>query len=293
MSTKEIKHENGIKVTSKTEGFLFQPNTIYLGDCIEVMKNFPSGSIDLIYADPPYNLSGKGLTWVEESGERRKKAGGNYYMMKEEWDMFEESAYRNFSIAWLKECKRILKSGASIYVSCTYHNVGELLVIMKNLSLKCLNVIVWEKTNPHPSLTRRMFTHACEFVLYFAKGKNWIFNYDAIKKFSDNSKQLRDVWRFPLCQGKERIKGPNGRAAHPTQKPEALLERIIRASSNPGDLILDPFLGTGTTAVVAEKLGRKWIGIENKKKYVDLSIQRLSKVQKSLLEGVITNGKRR
>lgn len=259
-------------------------NHIYQGDCIKILnEKIDSESIDLIYADPPYNLSGKGLRWIEKNNERRKKSGGNYYMMKEEWDMFEESAYQKFSIAWLKECKRALKPGGSIYVSCTYHNVGDLLVIMKNLGLKCLNVIVWEKTNPHPNLTRRMFTHASEFVLYFAKGKNWVFNYDEMKKFSGNGKQLKDVWKFPLCQGKERVKGPNGRAAHPTQKPEALLERLIRASSKPGDLVLDPFLGTGTTAVVAERLDRKWIGIENNKKYVDMAKKRLSRLQKQLV----------
>lgn len=272
-----------IRVIREDNKFNFQHNVIYFGDSRNIMKHFPEESVDLIYADPPYNLSGNGLTWTDRSKNSRKKAGGDFYMMKEDWDTFEESVYRNFSIEWLREAKRVLKAGGSIYVSVTYHNVGELLVIMKGLGLKCLNVIVWEKTNPHPNLTRRMFTHSSEFVLFFAKDKNWTFNYEEMKQFGGNGKQLRDVWKFPLCQGKERIKGSSGRAAHPTQKPEALLERIIRASSEPGDLVLDPFLGTGTTAVVADRLSRKWIGIENQQSYIDLAVARLKNAQRALI----------
>ncbi len=268
-----------IDATRNLDNLSFQSQTFYLGDCIEVMKRFPSDSIDLVYADPPYNLSKHGLKWADHNGQKRQKSGGNYYMMKEAWDMFPESDYRQFSVGWLKETTRLLRPGGSIYVSCTYHNVGDLLVILRELELKCLNIIVWEKTNPHPNLTRRMFTHSCEFVLFFAKGKNWTFNYEDMKGFSKNGGQMKDVWHLPLCQGRERIKRDDRRAAHPTQKPEALLERIILASSKQGDLVLDPFSGTGTTAFVAERFGRRWIGIDNNMNYISLSVERLRKVQ--------------
>lgn len=271
-----------IDATRDLDNLPFQSNTFYLGDCIEVMKRFPSESIDLIYADPPYNLSKHGLKWADNNGPNRRKAGGNYYMMKETWDMFSESDYRQFSVEWLKEAERLLRPGGSIYISCTYHNVGDLLVILKELELKCLNIVVWEKTNPHPNLTRRMFTHSCEFVLFFAKGKNWTFNYEEMKGFSKNGGQMKDVWHLPLCQGAERIKRDDGRATHPTQKPVALLERIILASSEQGDLVLDPFSGTGTTAFVAERFGRRWIGIDNNTNYISLSVERLRKVQAAL-----------
>jgi len=276
---RESKPITVIDATSDLDSLPFRPCVLYRGDCIEVMKCFPDESIDLVYADPPYNLSRHGLKWSDKQGAGRRKSGGNYYMMKETWDMFEESDYRRFSVQWLAEVKRLLKPGGSLYVSCTYHNVGELLVILRDLGLKCLNVIVWEKTNPHPNLTRRMFTHSSEFVLFFAKGKKWTFHYEEMKKYSANGGQLKDVWRLPLCQGAERIRRADGRAAHPTQKPQALLERIISASSRRGDLVLDPFLGTGTTALVAEQLGRKWIGIENDTNYISLSVERLKKVQ--------------
>lgn len=282
MCYQEVKPIAVIDATSNLDNLPFQSCVLYLGDCIEVMKYFPGESIDLVYADPPYNLSKYGLKWSDKQGADRQKSGGNYYMMKETWDMFEESDYRRFSVQWLKEVKRLLRPGGSLYVSCTFHNVGELLVILSDLELRCLNVIVWEKTNPHPNLTRRMFTHSCEFVLFFVKGKNWTFHYEEMKKYSANGGQLKDVWRLPLCQGAERIKRADGRAAHPTQKPEALLERIISASSKPGDLVLDPFSGTGTTALVAEQLGRKWIGIENERHYISLSVERLKKVQGAL-----------
>ena len=273
-----------IDATRDLDDLSFQSQAFYLGDCIEVMKRFPSDTVDLIYADPPYNLSKHGLKWADtdNNGKKRQKSGGDYYMMKEAWDMFPESDYRQFSVEWLKETTRLLRPGGSIYVSCTYHNVGDLLVILRELELKCLNIIVWEKTNPHPNLTRRMFTHSCEFVLFFAKGKKWTFNYEDMKGFSKNGGQMKDVWHLPLCQGFEKIKRDDRRAAHPTQKPEALLERIILASSKRGDLVLDPFSGTGTTAFVAERFGRRWIGIDNNMNYISLSVERLRKVQAAL-----------
>lgn len=251
-------------------------NNIYKGDCREILKKeIPIESIDLIFADPPYNLSGNGLKW------KNKGLGGDWFMVNEKWDKMTESEYLKFTQEWLNECKRVLKPHGSIYISCTYHNIGELIITLKALSFTPRNIITWHKNNAMPSMTKRSFTHSCEYVLYFTKGKKWIFNYFELKKINPDKtkdgseKQMRDLWIMPVCQGKERIRDKTGRAAHPTQKPENLLERIILASSNKGDMVLDPFLGSGTTAFVAEKLGRKWIGIETDDKYIKVAEKRI------------------
>lgn len=255
-----------------------EKNKIYHGDCIEIMSKWPERSINLIFADPPYNLSGAKLEW------RGNKTGGDWFKMNEDWDQMSETEYMNFSYKWLEQAKRVLKDNGSIYISCTYHYIGELIINLKKLGFKCLNIITWYKSNSMPNMTKRQFTHACEYVLYFAKGSGWTFNYNKTKEINPEKtkegapKQMRDLWIFPLCQGQERIKAHNGRAAHPTQKPEALLERIIIASSKKGDLVLDPFLGSGTTAAVAKRLGRNWVGIENKKQYIAIARKRLEKL---------------
>lgn len=254
-------------------------NNIYKGDCREILKKqIPDESVDLIFADPPYNLSGNGLKW------KNKGLGGDWFMVNEKWDKMTESGYLKFTQEWLAECKRTLKSHGSIYVSCTYHNIGELMMTLKALGFTPRNIITWHKNNAMPSMTKRSFTHSCEYMLYFTKGKKWIFNYSELKKINPDKakdgseKQMRDLWIMPVCQGKERIKDKTGRAAHPTQKPENLLERIILASSNKGDVVLDPFLGSGTTAFIAKKLGRKWIGIETDDKYIKVAEKRIKNV---------------
>ena len=251
-------------------------NHIYLGDCIEVMNNqIDKESIDLIFADPPYNLSGNGLKW------ENNKTGGDWYMVNEEWDKMTAPEYLSFTRKWVGASYRVLKNGGSLYISCTYHNIAEVIITLKQLDFRINNVITWQKTNAMPNMTRRVYTHSTEFVIWAVKGKKWIFNYDALKKLNperqkDGSlKQMRDFWSLPLVQGKERLKGKDGRAMHPTQKPEEMLKRIIVASSNKGDLVLDPFLGSGTTAVVAKQLGRNWIGIEVSDKYVKMSERRI------------------
>lgn len=254
-------------------------NYIYQGDCIDVMRReIPDNSIDLIYADPPYNLSGKKLNLVNN------KTGGPFYKMNEEWDIWTNDEYLTFSEKWIKESIRILRENGSLYVSCTYHNIGEIIILAKRKGLKLNNILTWYKTNAMPNITKRTFTHSTEFVCWFVKGKNWTFNYQQLKKINPHKtkkgelKQMRDFLDFielPLVQGKERIKGNNGRAIHPTQKPEKLLEIIITASSKIGDVVLDPFLGTGTTIVVAEKLKRKWIGIELNETYVKTAKKRI------------------
>lgn len=254
-------------------------NHIYKGDCIKVMRTYiDDNSIDLIYADPPYNLSGKSLNLVNN------KTGGPFYKMNEEWDTWKYDEYVEFTKKWIKESWRILKENGSLYVSCTLHNIGEIIVTAKKTGFKLNNIITWYKTNAMPSITKRTFTHSTEYVCWFVKGKKWKFNYEDLKKLNPHRtkdgkfKQMRDFLDFielPLVQGKERIKGENGRAIHPTQKPEKLLEIIITASSNVGDIVLDPFFGTGTTGVVAERLGRKWIGIEINEKYIEVAKKRI------------------
>jgi len=250
-------------------------NHIYQGDCVEVLtKEIDENSIALVFADPPYNLSGNGLTW------KGNKTGGDWYMVNEEWDKMTAPEYIQFTRKWIGACYPVLKENGSIYISCTYHNISEVMITLKQLGFKIKNIITWHKTNAMPNMTRRVFTHSTEFVVWAIKGKHWIFNYEELRKINPERqadgalKQMRDVWSLPLVQGKERLHDKTGRALHPTQKPEELLRRIILASSDKGDIVLDPFLGSGTTAVVAKSLGRKWIGIEKSEKYVVLAKSR-------------------
>ena len=252
-------------------------DTIYRGDCIKVLnEKIGEKSVDLIFADPPYNLSGNGLKW------KGNKTGGDWYMVNEEWDKMTAPEYMQFTRRWIGSCHRVLKDSGSIYISCTYHNLAEVMIVLKQLDFKINNVITWQKVNAMPNMTKRVFTHSAEFVIWAVKGKKWIFNYKELKKINPEKqkggslKQMRDVWPLPLVQGKERLRGTNGRALHPTQKPEEILKRIIIASSNKGDLVLDPFLGSGTTAVLAKRLGRNWIGIERSKKYLKAAKKRIN-----------------
>ncbi len=251
-------------------------NIIYNGDCIEVLsEEVAENSIDLIFADPPYNLSGNGLKW------RGKKTGGDWYMVNEQWDKMTAPAYMQFTKSWLAACKQVLKTKGAIYVACSYHNIAEVMIVLKQLDFKINNIITWYKTNAMPNMTKRVFTHATEFVVWAVKGSGWIFDYEKIKEINpekqkDGSlKQMRDLWELPLVQGKERLRGDDGRALHPTQKPEEMLKRIILASSQKGDIVLDPFLGSGTTTYVAKKFSRRWIGIERDSKYFKISQKRI------------------
>lgn len=253
-------------------------NHIYLGDCIDILnREINPGSVNLIFADPPYNLSGSGLKW------KGNKTGGDWYMVNEEWDKMSAPEYVQFTKKWISGCHNVLKENGSIYISCTYHNIAEIVTVLKELNFKVNNIITWQKTNAMPNMTKRVFTHSVEFVVWAVKGKKWIFNYEELKRINpekqkDGSlKQMRDVWPIPLVQGRERLHGPNRRALHATQKPEEMLKRIIIASSNKGDLVLDPFSGSGTTAVVAKRLGRDWIGIEKSSIYINAAKKRLAK----------------
>ena len=251
-------------------------NTIYRGDCRDILKKeIRNESVDLIFADPPYNLSGNGLKW------EGNKTGGDWYMVNEDWDRMSVPEYMRFTEQWIGACDRALKDGGSIYICCTYHNIAEAMIVLKQLNYKINNLITWQKTNAMPNMTRRVFTHSSEFVVWAVKGKKWIFNYEELREINpdrqkDGSlKQMRDVWLLPLVQGKERLRGNDNRALHPTQKPEEMLKRIILASSKRGDLVLDPFLGSGTTGVIAKRLGRNWIGIEKNQAYVKAAEERI------------------
>jgi len=243
-------------------------NKIILGDSIEIMKQIPHDSIDLIFADPPYNLQ------LENELYRPNETKVNG--VSEEWDKFKSfEDYDNFTINWLRECRRILKKDGTIWVIGTYHNIFRIGKIMQDLGYWILNDVIWIKTNPMPNFKGTRFNNAHETLIWASKNKDskYTFNYKTMKAYNDDL-QMRSDWHIPICQGKERIK-VNGQKAHPTQKPEALLYRIIIATSKPSDIVLDPFAGTGTTLVVAKKLGRRFIGIEKEEFYVNICKKRL------------------
>ena len=256
-------------------------NNIYIGDCINILKkNIDTDSINLIFADPPYNLSGNALKW------EGNKTGGDWYMVNEDWDKMTDKQYLVFTEKWIKGAYKVLKENGSIYISCSYHNIAEVTITLKKIGFKINNIVTWYKTNSMPNMTKRVFTHSTEFIVWAVKGKNWIFNYELMKQINPSKqkdgsiKQMRDLWEMPLVQGKERLRNSDGKALHPTQKPEEMLKRIILASSNENDIILDPFLGSGTTAIVAKNFKRNWIGIEKNNEYAKIAELRISK-QKS------------
>ena len=244
-------------------------NKIENGDSIEILKRIPDKSFDLVFADPPYNMQiGEKLTRPDDS-----KVDG----VNDIWDQFSSfEHYDKFSKSWLKECKRILKDNGSMWVIGTYHNIFRLGYHIQNLNYWILNDVIWRKNNPMPNFKGTRFTNAHETLIWASKNKKsrYTFNYQSLKCLNDDL-QMRSDWILPICNGKERLK-KDGKKIHSTQKPEALLHRIILATTNKGDSIFDPFLGTGTTAVVAKKLGRKYFGVEKDKKYFQAAKQRIN-----------------
>jgi len=248
-------------------------NKIINGDCLKELKKIPDKSFNLVFADPPYNMQiGKNLTRPDSS-----KVNG----VNDKWDQFESfKHYDNFCNTWLKECKRILKDNGSIWVIGSYHNIFRLGYHLQNLDYWLLNDVIWRKSNPMPNFRGTRFTNAHETLIWASKSKKskYTFNYKSLKCLNDDL-QMRSDWTLPICNGKERLK-KNGKKIHSTQKPEALLHRIILATTNKGDAVFDPFLGTGTTAVVSKKLGRNYYGIEKDKKYFIAAKERISKTEK-------------
>ena len=248
------------------------PNTILQGDCIEVMKRMPAQSIDLIFADPPYNLQLRGTL---HRPDHSKVAGVNA-----EWDQFAGfAAYDRFTRAWLSAARRLLKPAGAIWVIGSYHNIFRLGAELQNQGFWILNDVIWRKSNPMPNFRGRRLTNAHETLIWAsrAEGAAYTFNYDALKAMNEGI-QMRSDWVLPLCTGRERLKDPSGAKAHPTQKPESLLHRVLVGCTNPGDVVLDPFFGTGTTGAVARMLGRDYIGIERDPGYCRIARARLAKI---------------
>ncbi len=260
------------KVADKSKKSTLPRNKILQGDCIDIMKSLPARSVDLIFADPPYNLQlGGDLTRPDNS-----KVNG----VEDDWDKFSSfGEYDKFSRAWLLEAKRLLKDDGAIWVIGSYHNIFRLGAELQNLGFWILNDIVWRKTNPMPNFRGRRFTNAHETMIWASKSENskYRFNYDAMKALNEDL-QMRSDWTIPLCTGGERLKNTDGKKAHPTQKPEALLHRVIMSSTEMGDVVLDPFFGTGTTGAVAKKLGRDFIGIEREREYIAHAEERIKAI---------------
>ena len=248
-------------------------NKITNGNSLEILKKIPDKTFDLVFADPPYNLQiGKKLKRPDDS-----KVNG----VNDKWDQFKDfNDYDNFCKLWLTESKRVLKDNGSIWVIGTYHNIYRLGYHIQNMGFWILNDVIWKKNNPMPNFRGTRFTNAHETLIWASKNKKskYTFNYQSLKCLNDDL-QMRSDWTLPICNGNERIK-KNGKKVHSTQKPESLLYRILLASTNKGDFVFDPFLGTGTTAVVAKKLGRNYFGIEREKKYFKTAKQRLEKTIK-------------
>jgi modification methylase len=249
-----------------------QADRVIVGDCIEELAKLPDGCADLVFADPPYNL--------QLDNELLRPNNTRVDGVHHDWDKFASFAdYDRFTRTWLSECRRILKSDGAIWVIGSYHNVFRLGAALQDLGFWILNDIVWRKVNPMPNFRGRRFTNAHETMIWAAKseGSRYCFNYEAMKAGNDDL-QMRSDWLFPICSGPERLKDGNGRKAHPTQKPEALLHRLLLASTSPGDLVVDPFFGTGTTGAVAKLLGRRSIGIERDPDYARAAMERLAAV---------------
>ncbi|HYD46292.1 MAG TPA: site-specific DNA-methyltransferase [Phenylobacterium sp.] len=249
-------------------------DTIIQGDCLEELKKLPSGSVDLVFADPPYNL--------QLGGELLRPDNSKVDAVDDDWDRFASfEHYDAFTRAWLTECRRVLKDDGALWVIGSYHNIFRVGAALQDLGFWLLNDIVWRKSNPMPNFKGTRFANAHETLIWAAKSRGarrYTFNYDALKTANDDI-QMRSDWTLPLCTGEERLKDETGAKAHPTQKPEALLHRVILASTRPGDLILDPFFGTGTTGAAAKRLGRRYVGIERETQYVTLARQRIAQVQ--------------
>lgn len=249
-------------------------NTIIAGDCIEVMNSLPEASVDLIFADPPYNLQLK--------GDLHRPDNSQVDAVDDAWDQFASfAAYDKFTQDWLKAARRLLKPNGAIWVIGSYHNIFRVGAALQDAGYWILNDVIWRKSNPMPNFRGKRLTNAHETMVWASKseGAKYTFNYEALKSLNDGV-QMRSDWVLPLCTGHERLKDDKGDKAHPTQKPESLLHRVLVGSTNPGDVILDPFFGTGTTGAVAKMLGRDYIGIEREAAYRVVAEKRLANIRK-------------
>lgn len=262
-------------------------NSIIAGDCIEVMQSLPENSVDLIFADPPYNL--------QLRGDLHRPDSSKVDAVDDAWDQFASfAAYDKFTREWLAAARRILKPDGALWVIGSYHNIFRVGAALQDAGFWILNDVVWRKSNPMPNFRGKRLTNAHETMIWASKseGGKYTFNYEALKSLNEGI-QMRSDWVLPICNGHERLKDDNGDKAHPTQKPESLLHRVIVGSSNPGDVILDPFFGTGTTGAVAKMLGRSFIGIEREEKYRKVAEARIKNVRPFEAEAIeVTTSKR-
>ena len=249
-------------------------NSILAGDCIEIMNSLPANSVDLIFADPPYNL--------QLRGDLHRPDNSKVDAVDDHWDQFSSfAAYDQFTRDWLAAARRLLKPNGAIWVIGSYHNVFRMGAELQNQGFWILNDVVWRKSNPMPNFRGKRLTNAHETLIWASKeeASKYTFNYEALKALNEGV-QMRSDWVLPICTGHERLKDDAGDKAHPTQKPESLLHRVLLGTTNPGDVILDPFFGTGTTGAVAKMLGREFIGIEREEAYRLVAKKRIEAVRK-------------
>jgi modification methylase len=258
------------------------------GDCVQIMHALPEACCDLVFADPPYNL--------QLEGELRRPDNSRVDGVDDRWDRFADfDEYDRFTRAWLAAARRVLKDSGTLWVIGSYHNIFRVGTILQDMGFWILNDVVWRKTNPMPNFRGRRFTNAHETLIWAAKSreqKNYTFNYEAMKSLNDEL-QMRSDWTLPICSGGERLKNNSGAKAHSTQKPESLLHRVIVGSTRPGDIVLDPFFGSGTTGAVARRLGRRFIGIERDKNYASIARARIETIEPAPPDAVeVTRSKR-
>ena len=261
----------GVRSVASAARVALEKDVVLIGDSVEELEKLPSRSVDLVFADPPYNL--------QLSNELHRPNQSRVDGVDDEWDHFADfRSYDDFTRAWLAECQRILKPTGTLWVIGSYHNIFRVGTTLQDLGFWILNDVVWRKTNPMPNFRGRRFANAHETLIWAspsAEAKSYTFNYDALKVFNDDL-QMRSDWLLPICTGEERLKGADGAKVHPTQKPEALLYRLLLATTKPGDLVLDPFFGTGTTGAVAKRLGRHFVGIERDRTYAAAAQARIA-----------------
>src|SRR5229473_2984768 len=255
----------------------FMPSSsalVVCGDCIAELTKLPADSIDLVFADPPYNL--------QLQGDLRRPDDSRVDAVVDEWDRFASfAAYDEFTRAWLLACRRVMKPAATLWAIGSYHNIFRVGALLQDLGFWILNDVIWRKSNPMPNFRGRRFTNAHETLIWAARddgARGYTFNYEALKAGNEDI-QVRSDWTVALCTGEERLKGRDNKKLHPTQKPEALLARVILSASRPEDLVLDPFCGTGTTGAVAKRLGRRFIGIERDESYLKAAERRIAAVE--------------
>ncbi|HEY7972438.1 MAG TPA: site-specific DNA-methyltransferase [Xanthobacteraceae bacterium] len=250
-----------------------KPHRIVVGDCVAELAKLAPESVDLVFADPPYNL--------QLQGDLKRPDDSRVDAVDDDWDKFSSyAAYDDFTRAWLLACRRVMKPNATLWVIGSYHNIFRVGAVLQDLGFWLLNDVIWRKSNPMPNFRGRRFTNAHETLIWAARepnAKGYTFNYEALKAGNDDI-QVRSDWTLPLCTGEERLK-TNGKKLHPTQKPEALIARVILAASRPDDLVLDPFAGTGTTGAVAKRLRRSFIGLEREKSYAAAAERRIAAVE--------------